>query len=43
MKLVEEIDANVVFLRHTLAPGFGDPDNFSINDYPLKETYRLQG
>ena len=24
--------ANVVFMRHALAPGFGDPDNFQIED-----------
>ena len=29
---IKDIDANVVFMRHALAPGFGDPDNFNIND-----------
>ena len=29
---IEEVDANVVFLRHAMAPGFGDPDNFSLLD-----------
>ena len=29
---IDEIDADVLFLRHALAPGFGDPDNFSIHD-----------
>ena len=24
--------ANVVFMRHALAPGYGDPDNFSADD-----------
>ena len=24
--------ANVIFMRHALAPGYGDPDNFDIND-----------
>jgi len=24
--------ANVVFLRHALAPGYGDPDNFIMTD-----------
>ena len=23
-----KVDANVVFMRHALAPGFVDPDNF---------------
>ena len=29
---IDEIDADVLFLRHALAPGFGDPANFSIHD-----------
>ena len=29
---IDEIDADVLFLRHALAPGFGDPENFSIHD-----------
>lgn len=29
---IEEIDADVLFLRHALAPGFGDPANFRIDD-----------
>lgn len=32
VEAIEEIDANVLFLRHALAPGFGDPGNFSIDD-----------
>lgn len=27
---IEQIDANVVFMRHALAPGYGDPDHFNI-------------
>ncbi|MDA9989640.1 histidine phosphatase family protein [Paracoccaceae bacterium] len=27
---VTTIDANVVFMRHALAPGFGDPDDFDL-------------
>ena len=29
---IEEIDADVLFLRHALAPGFGDPAHFRIDD-----------
>jgi len=29
---VDAIDANVLFLRHALAPGFGDPAEFRIDD-----------
>ena len=30
LEAITEIDADVVFMRHALAPGFGDPDNFSL-------------
>lgn len=29
---IDEIDADVLFLRHALAPGFGDPASFRIDD-----------
>ncbi len=29
---VSAIDANVVFMRHENAPGFGDPENFALHD-----------
>lgn len=29
---VSAINANVVFMRHAIAPGFGDPENFSIHN-----------
>lgn len=29
---IKQIDANVVFMRHALAPGFGDPETFRIDD-----------
>lgn len=28
---INEIGANVLLMRHAIAPGFGDPDNFVIN------------
>ena len=28
---LNEIDANVLLMRHALAPGFGDPEKFDIN------------
>ena len=31
-KALSKTSANVVFLRHALAPGFGDPAEFQIND-----------
>ena len=30
--IISDINANVLFMRHALAPGFGDPINFSINN-----------
>jgi len=29
---ISDINANVLFMRNALAPGFGDPINFSINN-----------
>ena len=29
---IASIDANVVFMRHALAPGFGDPANFALEN-----------
>ena len=29
---ISEIDADIVFMRHALAPGFGDPENFLLSD-----------
>lgn len=29
---IKAIDANVIFMRHALAPGTGDPAHFDIND-----------
>jgi len=31
-KIINGIDANVIFMRHALAPGIGDPNNFKIGD-----------
>ena len=31
-KQLQAIEANVVFMRHALAPGTGDPGHFNIND-----------
>ena len=32
LEAITEIDADVVFMRHALAPGFGDPDYFSLTE-----------
>ncbi|MDC1264517.1 histidine phosphatase family protein [Amylibacter sp.] len=31
-EIINDIDANVIFMRHALAPGIGDPNNFRIGD-----------
>ena len=31
-RLTTAVDANVVFMRHALAPGFGNPANFALDD-----------
>jgi broad specificity phosphatase PhoE len=31
-KVIAETDANVMFMRHALAPGYGDPSHFDVND-----------
>ncbi len=31
-KVIEETGTNVMFLRHALAPGYGDPSDFDVNN-----------
>ena len=40
---IKDINANVIFMRHALAPGFGDPDNFSINDCSTQRNLSATG
>ena len=42
-RIVASIDANVVFMRHALAPGTGDPENFSIEDCATQRNLSPQG
>ena len=35
--------ANVIFMRHALAPGYGDPDNFDINDCSTQRNLDANG
>ena len=37
------ISANVIFLRHALAPGFGDPDNFIKQDCSTQRNLNNKG
>jgi len=40
---IKDINANVIFMRHALAPGYGDPDNFSINDCSTQRNLSTSG
>ncbi len=39
----KSISANVIFLRHALAPGFGDPDNFIKGDCSTQRNLNNKG
>ena len=39
----KSISANVIFLRHALAPGFGDPDNFIKHDCSTQRNLNNKG
>jgi phosphohistidine phosphatase SixA len=40
---IDAMDADVLFMRHALAPGFGDPANFDINDCSTQRNLDAQG
>ena len=40
---IAAVDANVVFMRHALAPGYGDPDNFSLSDCNTQRNLDAKG
>ena len=42
-KEINKINANVIFLRHSWAPGFGDPENFKIDDCSTQRNLSDQG
>jgi len=42
-KSIDAIGADVLFMRHALAPGFGDPNNFDINDCSTQRNLDTQG
>ena len=43
--LIEELKAGskIIFIRHALAPGNGDPDNFNINDCTTQRNLNKNG
>ena len=40
---LKEINANVIFMRHALAPGFGDPENFDLNNCETQRNLNDEG
>ena len=40
---IEAINANVIFMRHALAPGFGDPNNFVLTDCSTQRNLNAEG
>ena len=40
---ISQVQANVVFMRHALAPGYGDPDNFQIDDCTTQRNLDMAG
>ena len=40
---IREIDANIIFLRHAIAPGFGDPENFNLKDCKTQRNLSEEG
>jgi len=42
-KVIEETGANVMFMRHALAPGYGDPSHFDVNDCATQRNLNATG
>ena len=42
-KEIYEINANIIFLRHSWAPGFGNPENFKIDDCSTQRNLSYEG
>ena len=40
---VEQLNANVIFMRHALAPGFGDPENFDLSQCDTQRNLNDEG
>ena len=43
IKELKEINANIIFLRHSIAPGFGDPDYFNLNNCSTQRNLNAEG
>ena len=43
MSAISQIDADVIFMRHALAPGFGDPAGFELGDCSTQRNLDANG
>ena len=43
LNALESVNADILFLRHSLAPGFGDPDNFDLMDCDTQRNLDTKG
>ena len=41
--LIINSNVNVIFLRHAIAPGYGDPDNFKLGDCNTQRNLSFEG
>ena len=42
-EIINKLNANVIFVRHALAPGIGDPENFELNDCSKQRNLDSEG
>ena len=42
-KIIKNNNVNVIFLRHAIAPGYGDPDNFKLGDCNTQRNLSFEG
>ena len=42
-KLIINSNVNIIFLRHAIAPGYGDPDNFKLGDCNTQRNLSFEG
>ena len=42
-EVLDQPKFNVIFLRHTLAPGYGDPSEFDISDCKTQRNLNQEG
>ena len=40
---IKNINSKIFFMRHALAPGFGDPENFKIDDCSTQRNLSQDG